>query len=611
MYRIQPLIFWLPVFFLCLDNYSAQGQVQQIQEELHKLPFIKDSITRVNSLNRLGMLYRNRNIDSCFHYGMEAKRIATGVHYRKGQIDADHMIAFSLYCKGLYAESLELYSKILSGYQQLADTPKIIRVCMDMAAVLNKDISHPQKVVDFMQMAIHLGRNLKEDSVMALIYTNYCTFNKELTADSIAYYMSRSEEIASRYNDEYMIALNRSKRLFRLNRTGHRPEVLPLAKQLLSNAQRMGNANLQLQALIILSNYYYYADVPNPQEELNYFDQINEVVLQSGNGELQVDVLAGALEAAKRLGNKDTIIKVHIALEAAMKADREKMKKFIGDYVRYNAIENDNRLLNEKNAQRTLWMLIVSFSAIIIVLIIYLIMLYESRKAKAQVETLNNAVNMQIIAMEEAKYQAVREEQQRLGQDLHDGLSSTIAAFRHQLEILSMDIGDTALKNKFDTLRAEMEKAYETVRTKSHEWFSAADEQQEQSFEKQIRLLTNNALPDNRYNKTIQIDDHSLTGVGTDTRIALLRIIQEAVTNIIKHAKARNVEILIYEEGDNLILTINDDGIGLGEKRSGNQRSAMGLESIYRRVQCLKGETRINSNTKGTEVTISIPLAAS
>ena len=262
----------------------------------------------------------------------------------------------------------------------------------------------------------------------------------------------------------------------------------------------------------------------------------------------------------------------------------------------------------EVKHQRTTWLVLISIAASIFILAIYLVMVYRSRKARAQVAALNNVANMQIIAMEEAKHQAVREEQQRLGQDLHDGLSSSIAAIRYQLEVLSMDTNDLALKNKLSMLQHETENAYKAARNKSHEWFRAGDEQQEQSFEKQIKLLTNSSLPDSRYNKTIQIDNSSLTGVDMDTRIALLRIIQEAITNIIKHARAKNVGILIYEEEDTLLLTITDDGIGLDEKKSRNGNSNMGLQSIRRRVQSLNGETKIHSDVNGTEIIVSIPL---
>lgn len=260
--------------------------------------------------------------------------------------------------------------------------------------------------------------------------------------------------------------------------------------------------------------------------------------------------------------------------------------------------------------QRTFWLVFISSALSILILAIYLVLVYRDKKAKERIAVLNDAANMQIIAMEEAKHQAVREEQQRLGQDLHDGLSSSIAAIRHQLEVLSMDTIDVSLKNKLNMLQAETEQAYKVSRNKSHEWFNAADKQQEQSFEKQIKLLTDRSLPDNRYSKTIQIDDKSLVNVNTDKRITILRIIQEAITNIIKHAKAKNVAILIYEEENDLILTISDDGVGLSENKTSNNngKSMMGLVSIRRRVQSLDGETNIHSDSKGTEVTISIPL---
>lgn len=258
--------------------------------------------------------------------------------------------------------------------------------------------------------------------------------------------------------------------------------------------------------------------------------------------------------------------------------------------------------------QRTLWLVLISVLACVIILGIYMMMMYRSRKAKEQLEALNDTANMQIIAMEEAKYQAVRDEQQRLGQDLHDGLSSSIAAIRHQVETIMMDINDDSLKRKMEMLKAETENAYRAARSKSHEWFSAGDKQLEQSFEKQIKLLTDNSLPDSRYNKTIHIDDDSLTNVGVDDRITLLRIIQEAITNIIKHAKAKNIEILIYEEENNLILTISDDGIGLGDTKPKNGKATMGLLSIHRRVESLGGKAEIHSGTKGTEVSVCIPL---
>ncbi|PTS91790.1 hypothetical protein DBR11_28380 [Pedobacter sp. HMWF019] len=607
MLYLSPKRCLLLILLINACNNAAQGQIRQIEQELRGLSSIKDSVALINSLNRLGTLYRTRNADSCFYYGVKAKGMAANIHYQKGQTEADHSIAFAFYKRGLYAESLDLFGKILSQYQQINDTEKIIVVYLDMVAVMNKGVSDKAKIISLLQKTIRIGQKLKKDSIMSKVYAHYCLRNPDLPEDSVHYYLSKSNEIASRYKDETMLTYNRLWQGRLLISKGRLQEALTLAKQSLLEAKRTGNTDMLINSFFLLTELYDNNN-NNPKKALEYLYQAYEAAQKNGDSSLEIYILHNALEVAEQLGDKDEIIKVYFELDKSITAEWEKSKKFINDYVAYNAVQDQNKLLSEKNAQRTLWLIIISFSSAMIVLTIYLMMLRRDRKAKAQIEALNDMATMQIMAMEEAKHQAVKEEQQRLGQDLHDGLSSSIAAIRYQLETLMMDTSDIELKKKLDVLQKETENAYKAARNKSHEWFSAADEQLEQSFEKQIILLTDNALPDNRYNKNIHIDNSALSGVDVDTRIALLRIIQEAITNIIKHAKAKNVGILIYEEEENLLLTINDDGIGLDEKKPDKGKSTIGLQSIRRRVQYLNGVIEINSNTKGTEIIVSIPL---
>lgn len=591
---------FLTVLFFVWNN-SSHGQVQQIEQLLQKLPLIKDSVDLVNSLNRLGVLYRVRNADSCFYYGVKAKAMAAHINYQKGQTEASHSIAFAFYKRGLYAESLELFGKILSQYEQLGDTEKTIQVHLDMTAVMNKGVSDRAKIISILQKTIQIGETLKKDSIMSKVYAHYCLRNSDLSEDSVQYYMHKSTEIASRYKNEEMLIYNQLWRCNLLYAKGQFEEALPLTKQALHQAKMTGNTDLVINALFLMTGF----NENNPKKALEYLYQAYEVAQKSGDSSIEIYILHSALEVAKQWGDKDEIIKVYSDLDKSITADWDKSKKFIKDYVEYNAVQDQNKLLSEKNARRALWLVIISISAAMIVLAVYLIMLRRDRRAKARIEALNDVANMQIMTMEEAKHQAVKEEQQRLGQDLHDGLSSSIAAIKHQLETIIMDTPDMELKKKLNMLEQEMENAYKAARNKSHEWFSAADEQQKQSFEKQIISLTDNSLPNSRYNKKIHIDNSALSGVDMDTRIALLRIIQEAITNIIKHAKAKNVGILMYEEEDNLLLTIHDDGIGLDEKKADMGRSSMGLMSIRRRVHYLNGEIKINSDTRGTEIKVN------
>src|SRR5690606_5696300 len=136
MQRLIRTVFILSIFF-CLLNNGAHAQIKQIQQELHRLSAVRDSVNKVNSLNRLGTLYRTRNSDSCFYYGMEAKRLATNIRYQKGQIDADHVIAYALYKKGLYSDALELLSSMLMAYTELHDREKMNSVYIDIAGIQN------------------------------------------------------------------------------------------------------------------------------------------------------------------------------------------------------------------------------------------------------------------------------------------------------------------------------------------------------------------------------------------------------------------------------------------------------------------------------------------
>lgn len=95
----------------------------------------------------------------------------------------------------------------------------------------------------------------------------------------------------------------------------------------------------------------------------------------------------------------------------------------------------------------------------------------------------------------------------------------------------------------------------------------------------------------------------------------IYRILQEALTNIYKHANAQRVKIVLDCEDDNLILLIKDDGNGfdlttLPDKKRKRSESGFGLEGMKERVELLKGSMSINSKPgEGTEINLSIPLA--
>jgi signal transduction histidine kinase len=99
-----------------------------------------------------------------------------------------------------------------------------------------------------------------------------------------------------------------------------------------------------------------------------------------------------------------------------------------------------------------------------------------------------------------------------------------------------------------------------------------------------------------------------------DLETACFRIVQEAITNIIRHSQAKKVHVEITQLHEELSLLVRDDGIGFdveaAQKRS-SQGLSMGLLGMRERVALLAGQMEIESvSTYGTEIRVRFPIPA-
>jgi signal transduction histidine kinase len=94
------------------------------------------------------------------------------------------------------------------------------------------------------------------------------------------------------------------------------------------------------------------------------------------------------------------------------------------------------------------------------------------------------------------------------------------------------------------------------------------------------------------------------------TAIALYRITQEALTNIVKYASATSVSVDLMIAGDTIALVISDDGVGIDDSAQDNLLSH-GISGMRQRVSALRGEFSIGRGSSGgTQIEISVPLTA-
>ncbi len=96
----------------------------------------------------------------------------------------------------------------------------------------------------------------------------------------------------------------------------------------------------------------------------------------------------------------------------------------------------------------------------------------------------------------------------------------------------------------------------------------------------------------------------------TDPKLAtaIFRIAQEALTNVMRHAAASQVNVSLERNGDTLILEVRDNGIGIKEGRISDSKS-LGLIGIRERVLLLGGEAQISGKPgEGTIVRVTLPV---
>jgi len=273
-------------------------------------------------------------------------------------------------------------------------------------------------------------------------------------------------------------------------------------------------------------------------------------------------------------------------------------------YTKAEDTQNALILAEKTKSNQRLLFISISIVFVIIIFLIIWIRIRKNRIIKNKISDLNNIANIQIATIEEMTFQAVKKEQIRLGEDLHNSTGSSLSAIKYQIETLLMDSNSTDSKSQLTKILEHITDVYNNTRNKSHEWYSLSENKAEILFYQQVYTNLELFFPSNRFNKKVEIDQNVLEDISSVQKIELLKVIQEALSNIIKHTKARTVSLMIFRENDNsFALIIKNDGKFNIKKES----NGLGLKSITSRIINMNGSVQINTED-GFEVYINIPI---
>jgi len=218
----------------------------------------------------------------------------------------------------------------------------------------------------------------------------------------------------------------------------------------------------------------------------------------------------------------------------------------------------------------------------------------------------------QLRALSQNLRSAREEEGARIARELHDELGAALTRLKWDLEDMSKRCGEEINQEDYPILRertgemmALVDEILSNVRRISSELrpgilddlgLMAAIEWQARQFESRSGIICNVDL---------LVDDLHLN---REQSTAVFRILQEALTNILRHTRAINVNIVVEVVEGELVLEVRDNGRGITEEEIAGSQS-LGLIGMRERAHLLGGEIEITGTAgRGTVLTLRVPL---
>jgi PAS domain S-box-containing protein len=204
---------------------------------------------------------------------------------------------------------------------------------------------------------------------------------------------------------------------------------------------------------------------------------------------------------------------------------------------------------------------------------------------------------------------AQEDERKRLSRELHDELGHSLLTLKLQIESVQEQLlpQQANLKKEVDKILEFVNATLEEVR-RLYLDLSPGDLEDLGLTTALHSLVDDFAQLQKRIRWTIKLDD--LDGLfNLSTQTAIYRIVQEALTNIGKHAKTRNVFLEIKREKQAVSFTIKDDGIGFERHRVVTEKKTLGLLAMEERVKILGGTFELwSQENRGTKISFIIPI---
>jgi signal transduction histidine kinase len=198
------------------------------------------------------------------------------------------------------------------------------------------------------------------------------------------------------------------------------------------------------------------------------------------------------------------------------------------------------------------------------------------------------------------------QERKRISRELHDETGQALMLLRLHLGMLAAEVPGRESQERIQQATELLDRTIGGLRriigrlsprVLEELGLAAAIRKEARELGKNTGIKVHLSLPDNLGDLDPEVD------------VVAYRCVQEALLNIAKHSQARHVTMQIRNQGQSLILLIQDDGVGISNRGQARQRG-FGLSGMRERVAALGGTVRISTkHASGTRLKIMLPAA--
>ena len=464
-----------------------------------------------------------------------------------------------------YDESITNYEKSCEILKSLNDIDALASTYINLANIYDyrnehdKALSYFKKSIELSTKTSNIRRIAQNKQNIASIYKEQKKYSKALSFSLEAYNILKENN----YKGELTQSAGNLGEIYML--MGNYKKSEQILKQQLDSLK--GTIEAKSKLYFGLSKLYEVSD--RPKEALEYH------------------------KAYKKL--KDSIINekgLKNLNELQVKFDVEKKNKEI--ITQQLELKEQESEIQKAKTQNTYMLGIVVFLLLSSVL---LMVLFKQRQKRRNQELLTLKREYQIKSLE-SLIEGEEKERFRIAKELHDGVNGDLSAIKYKLSSL-LEMNNKVIKEAITMI----DDSCEQVRAISHNLVPPSLEnfnlvEATESYCNNLDAVNKEVITFQFFGDEVQLSKNA--------EVNTFRIIQELVTNAIKHAEASEINVQLSNREDILQITVEDDGKGFD--KSNTERFGIGLSNIQSRVDYLNAEIDMISNSEGTSCTIDIDL---